>query len=264
MKRRSTTILLTVLACALFTTPALAQEDDSDDELPSVEEVTDKLDDLYRSEASHGTIEMKITTDRGTRTLELEQWSKGEEKALFVIRSPSREAGTATLRNDDGLWNYAPRADRLMRIPSGLLSDNWMGSHLTNDDLVRETSFEEDFNSEIEWTEHNGERHLKISMDPKPDAPVVWEKVEYLMSAEEWLPVRASFYDDGEEVRRMSFSDVEELDDRKIPTVMQVEPTAGPDKGEKTRMEYKEMEFDADVDDGIFTKRGLRRVAKSR
>jgi outer membrane lipoprotein-sorting protein len=233
-------------------------------ELPSVKEVTQKLDDLYRSDASTGVVEMKIVTDRGTRTLEIEQWTKGDDNALMVIRKPSREAGTATLRNDDGLWNYAPRADRLIRIPSGLLSDSWMGSHFTNDDLMRETSFEEDYETAISWAKADGERHLKLTLTPKEGAPVVWEKIEYLMTAEEWLPVRASYFDDGEVVRVMQFSKVETLGGRKLPTVMELLPQTKDDKGEKTRVEYKKMEFGADVDDGMFTKRGLRRVAKRR
>ncbi|MFP4599895.1 MAG: outer membrane lipoprotein-sorting protein [Persicimonas sp.] len=259
---------LIVLFVALAV-PLAAQEDTSGDEqaepeLPSVEEVTDKLDDLYRADSSHGTVEMRIVTDRGTRTLEIEQWTKGEDNALMVIRAPAREAGTATLRNEKGLWNYAPRADRLIRIPSGLLSDSWMGSHFTNDDLVRETSFLDDFDAKLEWATVDGKRRLKQTLTPKPKAPVVWEKVEYLMTADQWLPVSASYYDDGEVVRVMRFSQVEELGGRKLPTVMELLPQTGSDKGEKTRLEYKEMEFGVDVDEARFTQRGLRRVAKRR
>lgn len=232
--------------------------------LPAVEEVTAKLDDLYRSDASHGTIEMTVVTDRGKRTLQIEQWTRGDEQALMVIRKPTREAGTATLRNDDGLWNYAPRADRLIRIPSGLLSDSWMGSHFTNDDLMRETSFEDDYDTKLSWASVDGTRYLKQILTPKKGAPVVWEKVEYLMTADEWLPVKASYFDDGKIVRVMKFSQIKTLGGRKLPTVMELLPQSGDDKGEKTRVEYKQMEFGADVDKGMFTKRGLRRVARRR
>ena len=271
-------ILLALLVLSLAA-PALAQNKGEQDKgeqdkgeqaeqkeqkLPSAKEVTKKLDDLFRSDASHGTLEMTVVTDRGERTLEIEQWSRGDDKALMVIRKPSREAGTATLRNDDGLWNYAPRADRLIRIPSGLLSDSWMGSHFTNDDLMRETSFEEDYETTLSWATVDGTRYLKETLTPKEGAPVVWEKIEYLLSADEWLPVRASYFDDGEVVRVMQFSKVEEVDGRKIPTVMEMRPQTGDDKGELTRVTYKEMDFGADVDEGMFTKRGLRRVAKRR
>jgi hypothetical protein len=207
---------------------------------------------------------MKVVTDRGTRTLTMEQWTSGDDDALVVIRSPSREAGTATLRTEQGLWNYAPRADRLIRIPTGLLSGSWMGSHFTNDDLMRETSFLEDYDAELSWVTIDGTRYLKNTLTPKKGAPVVWQKVEYLLSADEWLPVKALYYDDGKVVRRMEFSRLKTFDGRKIPAVMELIPMTGDDKGEKTRLEYKEMEFGADVDPGIFTQRGLRRAAKRR
>jgi hypothetical protein len=112
--------------------------------VPDVSRVMDYIDDLYRAQSSYSSMRMTVVRERGTRELELEAWSKGDDETLIVIRSPAREAGTATLRTEDGLWNYAPRADRLIRIPTGLLSDSWMGSHFTNDDLMRETSYLDD------------------------------------------------------------------------------------------------------------------------
>ncbi len=232
--------------------------------LPSVKQVTDKLDDLYRAGSSHGTLQMKVVTDRGTRTLEIEEWTRGDDQALMVIRQPAREAGTATLRNKKGLWNYAPRADRLIRIPSGLLSESWMGSHFTNDDLMRETSFTKDYDTKLSWATVDGKRYLQETLTPKKGAPVVWQKVVYLMTPDEWLPVKASYYDDGKVQRIMEFSEVKKLGGRKIPTVMKLLPQTGEDKGEMTRVEYKKMEFGAHVDPGMFTQRGLRRVAKRR
>lgn len=276
MKRTIVSKVLFVLLALSMAVPAMAQSAGGDDgseqakaeqaepKLPSIKQVTAKLDDMYRSDSSHGTVEMTVVTDRGKRTLQIEQWTKGDEQALMVIRKPTREAGTATLRNDDGLWNYAPRADRLIRIPSGLLSDSWMGSHFTNDDLMRETSFEEDYETELSWATVDGTRYLKETLIPNEGAPVVWEKIEYLMTADEWLPVKASYFDDGKVVRVMKFSKIKTLGGRKLPTVMELLPQTGDDKGEKTRLEYKKMEFGADVDEGMFTKRGLRRVARRR
>jgi outer membrane lipoprotein-sorting protein len=257
---------LVLLAIAMLAAPALAQEPTAPAQataapLPTLDEVMQKLDNLYRSESSHGTMEMTVVNARGTRTLTIEQWSMGQDKALMVIRAPSREAGTATLKLDDGLWNYAPRADRLIRIPSGLLSDAWMGSHFTNDDLMRETSYEKDFTTTLAWVTHGGTRMLEVTMVPKPEAPVVWQKIVYRMTADEWLPVEAAFYDEGKIVRTMSFSNIREMGGKRIPTVMTLKPQA---EGEYTRMEYKDIKFDVEIDDSLFSQRGLRRVARTR
>ncbi len=238
--------------------PALAQTP----ELPSLDEVTQKLDDLYRSKSSKSKMKMIIENDRGKRTLEMDQWSRGEEKFLVVIRSPARERGTATLKTDEGLWNYAPRADRLIRVPSGLLSESWMGSNFSNDDLVRDSSYADDFESKLEWVEEDGRRLLKLTLTPKPKTPVVYERIVFLMVPDVWTPVRADYFDKGKLMRRMTFSDVKEIAGRPIPMKMELQPMNK--KGERTTIIYEDLEFDVEVDEKLFTKQGLRRVARKR
>ena len=227
--------------------------------LPSLEEVIEHLDDLYRSTSSHAVMTMTVVRDRGTRELTLESWSRGEDEALIVIRSPSREAGTATLRTAEGLWNYAPRADRLIRIPTGLLSESWMGSHFTNDDLMRETSYDDDYESALSWVTRDGERYLQVAMTPRPDAPVVYTRLVYLLTPDRWTPVRAEFWDEGELVRTMRFEDVREVSGRPLPMRMVIQPADRPE--ERTEVRYDRLELDAAVDAEMFTRRGLRRVA---
>jgi len=240
---------------ALLTTTAVSGQ-----ELPTKEAVIEHLDELYRSESSHAVMEMTVVNERGTRELRLESWSKGEDEALIVIRSPAREAGTATLRTEEGLWNYAPRADRLIRIPSGLLSESWMGSHFTNDDLMRETSYDEDYETALSWAERDGERYIQATMTPKPDAPVVYTKLVFLITPDEWIPVLWEYYDEGEVVRTMRFEDVRTVSGKPLPMRLVLQPTDEPD--ERTVVEYVELELDVPVDDALFTRRGLRRVAR--
>ena len=254
--------LIILALSALFTLPmtALAQKAPPADKLPTAEQITDVLDDLYRSKSSHSTVTMTVVNDRGTRKLTLEQWSKGEDDALIVIRKPAREAGTATLMTDDGLWNYAPRADRLIRIPTGLLSGAWMGSHFTNDDLVRETSYADDYATKVSWGELDGNKAVKVVMTPSPDAPVIYTRIDFYVRPGDFVPLRADYFDDGKLMRRMEFKDIKTVDGRPIPHTMELIPMDK--KGEKTVMHYESLEFDIPVDDDIFSKRGLRRVAK--
>ena len=163
--RPGTRVGCALLALFLRAAPAAPQD------LPDVNAVLDYLDDLYRSSSSHALMTMTVVRERGTRELQLESWSIGEDQSLIVIRRPAREAGTATLLSEEGLWNYAPRADRLIRIPTGLLSDSWMGSHFTNDDLVRETSYHDDYEATLVWDEEEGRRLLHAILTPRPDAP---------------------------------------------------------------------------------------------
>ncbi len=249
---------VTVLCALVVAAPAagrLAAQD-----LPDVDSVLDHLDDLYRAQSSHAVMTMTVVRERGTRELTLESWSRGLDDALVVIRAPAREAGTATLMTDDGLWNYAPRADRLIRIPSGLLSESWMGSHFTNDDLLRETSYREDYEAAPSWVEENGQRLLRLTLTPRPEAPVVYTKLEFFLTADDWVPLRADYYDGDDIVRTMRYDDVQAVSGRRLPMHLVLVPSDAPD--ERTEITYTEMELDLHVDPELFTRRGLRRVAR--
>ncbi len=249
--------LVALAAVASITTGAIAAEP-----LPTVADVSRHLDQMYRSRSSHGTMTMKVVTERFTREMKLEQWSRGEEQGLVVIRAPAREAGNASLRTEEGLWSYAARADRLVRIPSGLLSESWMGSHFTNDDLMRESSYEKDFESVVERVEEDGRSLLRIRMTPRKGTPIVWTRLDFLVTDEPgaWLPVRIDFFDGDRVARVMRYEAVKEIGGRRIPTRLVLAPTDKPK--ESTTVVYEAMTFDAKVDADVFTPRGLRRAAQ--
>ena len=228
--------------------------------IPDVNQVIDYIDDLYRAQSSYSVMRMTVVRKRGTRELEMEAWSKGDDEALIVIRSPAREAGAATLRTEEGLWNYAPRADRLIRIPSGLLSESWMGSHFTNDDLMRETSYLDDYTAEISTEEREGVTYLKATLTPKPDAPVVYSELVFLITLDDWIPVRTEYYDEGKLIRAMDFDRIQTIAGKRIPMRMTILPVDEPD--ERTVVEYLKLELDIPVDDRLFTRQGLRRAAR--
>ena len=251
-------IVITLLLCVMSALPTWAQAP----QLPSVKEVTTHLDALYQANSSHATMTMEITTKHFSRTLELESWSLGKDMMLAVIRKPAREAGTATLKTADGLWNFAPRADRLMRVPPGLLSEEWMGSHFTNDDLVKANRYETEYDTTCAWVDEGGERMLRLTMIPKAHAAVVYTKVEFFLTAEGWLPRRSVYWDEAEVVRNDHFKDVKRFGGRLVPAVMEVIPTDKP--GEKTRVTYTSLNFDAKVKKSLFTPRGLRKKAQQR
>jgi hypothetical protein len=224
--------------------------------------VTRMLDELWRSNASHSELTMTVVTASATRELKLESWSQGSDLALVVVRAPARESGVATLKTGEGLWSYAPRADRLIRIPAGLLGDGWMGSHFTNDDLVRESSYETDYRAQLAWTTEAAQRLLKLTLIPKPDAPVIYSRVEFFLEAGSLIPLRSDYYDGQTLIRQMNYSDVREVNGKSIPHLLQLIPLDKRHKGEQTRVQYVRLATGVPVAKGLFTKQGLRRAAQ--
>jgi outer membrane lipoprotein-sorting protein len=250
--------MFAVMVCAFATVRAAAAE--APPSLPAVTQVVDRLNDLYRSDSSQSHMTMKVVTARYQRELTLEAWTKGKQDALLVVRAPAREAGAATLRSAEGLWTYAPRADQLVRIPSSLLSDNWMGSHFTNDDLMRETDFLKDYDASLAWHDEGGRRLLRATLIPKPQAPVVWSRIVFLLDPSDDMPLRADYYDRDKIARTLTYADPHMLAGRRVPFTLVMVPADKP--GESTHVEYQELKFGVKVDPGLFTQRGLRRVAK--
>jgi outer membrane lipoprotein-sorting protein len=239
---------MTVLALLLA---ALAAGDP-----PPVGDVVDRFDTLYRSESSRASMEMEIETEHWSRTLSMDVWTLGMEKTLIRITAPARERGTATLRVGDDMWNYLPGTNSVMRIPPSMMMGSWMGSHFTNDDLVRETSYREDYDfSYTEWAEPQ-EGRLHVEMTPHEDAPVVWGRLVMAVRSDDLLPVWIRYYDeDGGLQRTMRFSDYRQMGGRLIPAEMSIEPA---DEEGSTVVRYEEAEFGVDLDDDLFTLRSLR------
>lgn len=210
-----------------------------------------------RGESSVATMQMHVKTKRYERTMKMKSWSKGAERTLIRILEPAKDAGVATLKVEDNLWNYLPKVDRTMKVPAGMMSGAWMGSHVNNDDLVRESRFSDDFTWTVdERPGEDGTGHWVITLTPRPDAPIVWGRVVVTISADR-LPEKTVYYDeDGERVRTMTFSDVTEVDGRKVPMTFRVEPADKP--GEFTEMRYTELEFGVDLPDRTFTLQALK------
>jgi outer membrane lipoprotein-sorting protein len=220
----------------------------------------DAVDDLYRSDQSRARMRMDVKTTHWARSLVLEAWSKGKDLSLFRILAPKKEKGTTTLRRDNEIWNYLPKIQRVMKLPSSMMSASWMGSDFSNDDLVKNSRMTRDYDFAFgPRTEFEGTPVREIVCTPKPDAPVVWGKLSVLVAGQSNpIPVSITYYDeDMQEARVMRFSEVRKFGSRQVPTRVEMQPSDEPDR--HTVMTYEEMDFDTPVPDSLFTLQSLKR-----
>ena len=224
----------------------------------TAEKILDNVDDLYRSNASHGILTLSVTTVNWQRTLTLEQWSKGEDKSLIKILKPKKEKGLATLRVDKNMWNYMPKVKRVVKIPSSMMSSSWMGSHFTNDDLVKQSRMAEDYTFSITFEGTKDDKEIiEVTCLPNKEAAVVWGKVEVVVYADDYLPLRMIYYDEDLLLSRtLEFTNIEMMDGKMIPTMMNMIPTDEP--GESTTVKWEEVQFDVTIDDEFFSLRKLQ------
>ena len=216
------------------------------------------MDDAGRQQASHAVMSMEVKTKRYERTMKMEAWSQGTERSLIRILEPAKDAGVSTLKVDENLWNYLPNIDRTMKVPAGMMSGSWMGSHLSNDDLVRETRYSDDYSCTLTSTlaaEPVGQ--YIIDCKPHEDAPVVWSRVTFAVR-QDLVPVTQDFYDeDGVKVRTLTFEDVKDVDGTPTAMTMRIIPHDKP--GEYTLFRYLELDLAPQIPEGLFTLQSLKK-----
>ena len=222
-------------------------------------EIIDRVDRLMRGDSSRGVATMEVVTEHWEREMTMEVWSLGTDYSLVRLRAPRREAGTATLMAGDDIWNYLPKVDRTIKIPASMMGGAWMGSHFTNDDLLKESRLVDDYDVEMAFEgDRGGVAVWEIRLTPKPEAAVVWGHVEFRVRQGDAMPLWARYYDeDGALARTMEYSAFTEMGGRLVPGVMDMRPADKP--GERTTFRYEELEFDVDLAPSFFSLRTLQR-----
>jgi hypothetical protein len=225
---------------------------------PTAREIVDRVDRMLRGASSQGDMVMEIATAHWTRSLEMRVFSLGTAYALVRVVGPPREAGTATLKVNDEVWNYLPRVDRTIKVPPSLMMGAWMGSHFTNDDLVKESRMIDDYDIAIGFEgDRDGVSVWEFVLTPKPAAPVVWGKVVEQVRKADLMPTWARYYDErGNLERTMTFSEFRTFGTRLVPSVMTVRPADKPD--ERTTIRYRQLEFDVRLNADFFSLRNLQ------
>lgn len=223
-------------------------------------EIVRKMDEKMRGESLKAEVTMTIVRPDWSRQVTMESWSRGTEYSMILITAPARDEGTAFLKRGNEIWNWVPSVGRTIKMPPSMMMQSWMGSDFTNDDLVRESSAVTDYDHELVGEETiQGYECYKIEMKPKPDAPVVWTRVDIWVSKEEYLELKAEFYDEfGELINVMNGMEVKEFDGRMIPSKMEMIPMD--EEGYKTILEYKSMEFNENIPQSFFSVQNMRRL----
>lgn len=239
--------------------PFATEADEPAETKTRTSEILNIVDDLWRGESSYVVVTMRVKTKHYTRTMRMEGWSKGKEKTLFHVLEPLREKGTKTLKSGNHIYTYLPKTDRTIRLTTGMMMGAWMGSHLTNDDLVKEARLEEDYNASISFEGvRDGQNIIEFTLIPKPDAPVVWGKLVLTILADSYTPLLEIYYDeDMQRARTFTFSDLKLLGDKMRPALLRVVPEDKPD--EYTEFIYEKLELNIPVSDAMFSKQSLKR-----
>ena len=224
-------------------------------------DIVRKADEKFNGEkSSYSVMSMTIIRPEWQRTIEFKSWTLGKDYALAVITAPPKEAGQTFLKRGSEMWSWNPSISRLIKLPPSMMSQGWMGSDYTNDDILRESSVVNDYIHEIAGEENIGGRLCyKIRMTAREDASIVWGKQMRWIDKKDFLVLKAELYDeDGYLVRTEAGSDIKILDGRTITSKIELVPEEEPEN--KTLVEIKEIKFNTPVEESFFSQQNMKRV----
>lgn len=238
-----------VLACVLLSSFSYAE---------SAFDIVQKSDQAMRGKSSYSEATMKIVRPDWSRSMTMKSWTKGTELSLVLVTAPAKDKGSASLKRHREMWNWVPSIERVIKIAPSMLSQSWMGSDFTNDDLINQSSIVVDYQHQLLPSEtFDGDKVWVIDALAKPDAPVVWSKVRLWISQTSFLQRKVEFYDEFDElVNVLTTYDVQTLGGRDVATRMEMQPIDKP--GNKTVLITHEAQFDFDIDDDFFSQQQMK------
>jgi outer membrane lipoprotein-sorting protein len=240
----------TFLLGIIFLSPSMAQEPDA------AQLIRDTMDH-WRGLTSHSDMTMTIHRPDWERSMTMRSWSKGDKLSLVRVVEPKKDAGNGTLTNDNNMWTYTPRINRIIKVPSSMMSQNWMGSDFSNKDISKSTDIIDQYDHELVGVEErDGHVYYTVSSVPHEDAAVVWGK-EVLTVRDDYVLIEQQFWDqDDVLVKSMKTLEVEEMGGRAVARVMRMGKVDTP--GEWTQLTSNSIEFDLDLPANLFTLSNLR------
>jgi len=227
----------------------------------SATDIVRKADEKFNGEKSgYSVMAMTIIRPEWQRTIEFKSWTLGRDYALALITAPAKEAGQTFLKRGSEMWSWNPSINRLIKLPPSMMSQGWMGSDYTNDDILRESSVVTDYIHEIVGEEDINDRECyKIKMTARENASIVWGKQIRWIDKKEFLVLRAELYDeDGSLVRTEIGSDIKIMDGRTITSKIELVPEEEPEN--KTLLEIREIKFNIPVGESYFSQQNMKRV----
>lgn len=223
-------------------------------------DIVKKMDDKIKGKTTHADITVKIIRPKWQRDMSMKLWTKGSDHSMIYITAPTKEKGNAFLKRNKEVWNWVPGIEKIIKLPPSMMSQSWMGTDFTNDDLVKHSSILNDYSHKLDGEATIDSRPChKIIMTPKPDAAVVWGKIISYIDKKEYIQLKAEYFnEEGELVNILRGTDIKLLGGKTLASKIEMTPV---DKKEnKTILIYNSLIFDQDIADNFFSPDKMKNI----
>jgi outer membrane lipoprotein-sorting protein len=240
-----------ILAIAvLFAMPAAAAETDA-------RTIVQAAIDHWRGLTSDAVMTMIIHRPDWERTMTMRAWTKGDDRSLVRVLEPKKDRGNGTLTDDNNMWSYSPKVNRVIKIPSSMMGQSWMGSDFSNKDVARADDIVKLYEHTLVGSEESdGVTTYEIQAVPHEEAAVVWGR-EVLRIRDDWVVTEHRFYDqDNALVKTLTSLEIGEMGGRMIALRQRMTKEEEPE--EWTEIQVVSVDYDIELADSLFTLSNLR------
>ena len=213
--------------------------------------------DHWRGLSSYTEMMMVIHRPAWERSMTMRAWTKGQEQSLVRVTEPKKDRGNGTLTDENSMWTFSPKVNRVIKVPSSMMAQSWMGSDFSNKDIARADDIIDQYDHTILKSEEmDGIVVHDIESIPHEDAAVVWGR-EVLQIREDHVVLEHAFYDqDGALVKKLVSLEVGEMGGRTIAKRQRMVKTDNTE--EWTEISVIDVEYEVDLKDSLFTLSNLR------
>lgn len=210
-----------------------------------------------RGNASISLVDMTIHRPDWERRMTIKAWTRGQKDSFFQIIAPPKDNGNGTLKKGREMWMYNPKVNRVIKLPPSMMSQAWMGSDFSNNDLSRTDNLINDYSHTITGNEtHEGKEVYLIKSMPKPEAPVVWGMQKLKIREDNIFLSQAFFDEDLKLVKTMTALKIQMFDGKLFPRIWRMQKADVED--EYTELKYRELIFKQDLPGSVFTLSNLK------
>jgi len=226
-------------------------------ETPEPRELIRAAMEHWRGVTSYSEMTMTIHRSDWERSFSMQAWTEGDKLSLVRVTEPKRDAGNGTLVKDQSMWTFSPKINRILKVPSSMMSQSWMGSDFSNKDISKSTDIIDQYDHKmLETREQDGHTVYVIESIPHEEAAVVWGK-EVLTIRDDNILLEQQFWDqDGILVKTMKALEIKQLGGRAVASLIRMGKLDTPD--EWTEMSVQDIQFDVEHPDSLFTLSNLR------
>jgi len=211
----------------------------------------------WRGISSYTEMTMVIHRPDWERSMTMRAWTKGDDQSLVRVVEPKKDRGNSTLTDKNSMWSFSPKVNRVIKIPSSMMGQSWMGSDFSNKDIAKADDIIDQYDHSILSVEEADDLTIyEIQSIPHETAAVVWGR-EVMRIRDDMVVLEHRFYDqDDELVKTLQSLEVGEMGGRSVAIRQRMAKVDAPD--EWTEILLISVEYEIDVPDSMFTQSNLR------